>query len=302
MDSKKGITATIVITDGTLKRGEYIVAERAMAPVRMMENFMGAAIAEATFSTPISIAGWNESPTVGTVITGHANKKSAEEAVDGAKRVAPTVRTKDENNKDTVIIPVILKTDVAGTLEAVEHELAKLKNERVKLKIIQKGVGAIGETDIKLALGAGSPLVIGFRAKADTLALDLATRNNITVHQFDIIYKLSEWLQEVMNERAPFSEVIEPMGEVRVLRFFSEQKERQVIGGRVETGKITNGAKFKIMRRESEIGEGKVIELQQQKIKSPEVLEGAECGMLVESKFTIAERDVLIPYTVVRKQ
>jgi translation initiation factor IF-2 len=302
MDSKKGVTATIVITDGTLKRGEFIVADRAMAPVRMMENFMGAAITDATFSTPISIAGWNESPTVGTVITGHANKKDAEEAVNSAKRAVPVVRTKDENNKDTVIIPLILKTDVAGTLEAIEHEIGKLKHERVKIKIIQKGVGPISESDIKSALGSTTTLVVGFHTKADAPATDLAARIGVSIYHFDIIYKLTEWLQELMNERAPHVEMEENMGQVRVLRFFSKQKEQQVIGGRVEQGKIVNGARFKIMRRDAEIGEGRVTELQQQKIKSPEVQEGTECGMMVESKFTIAERDVLVPYSIVKKQ
>jgi translation initiation factor IF-2 len=236
------------------------------------------------------------------VVHAFSNKKGAEERVALAAKNPAKGPERVEMNKDTVVIPIILKTDAAGTLEAVQGELTKLKHERVLIKIIQKGVGPISETDIKSALGSDSTLVVGFHTKADAPATDLAARVGITINHFDIIYKLSEWLEAIMNERAPHIEVVEPLGEVRILRFFSQQKEQQVIGGRVEKGKIMNGARFKIMRRDAEIGEGKVTELQQQKIKCKEVLEGTECGMMVESKFTIAERDVLVPYVVVKKQ
>lgn len=302
MDSKKGITATVVVTDGTLSRGMYVVAETAMAPVRIMENFLGKPIAEATFSSPISIAGWSESPAVGAMVSTFPSKKAAEEAVGATKKNPTAAPERTSMNKDTVVIPIILKADAAGTLEAVLGELAKLKHERVTIKIIQKGVGPVSETDIKSCAGSDTTLVVAFHTKADAPATDLAARLGHKIYHFDIIYKLTEWLEGIMMERAPHIEVVEHLGEVRILRFFSQQKEQQVIGGRVEKGKITNGARFKIMRRDIEIGEGKVVELQQQKIKCKEVLEGAECGMMVESKYTIAERDVLVPYVVVKKQ
>ncbi len=302
MDPKKGVVATLVITDGTLQKGMFIVAEDSMAPVRIMENFMGKPIDTASFSSPIRLTGWTTIPSVGAIVSSYTNKKAAEEAVAIAKKSPAHSAAPDTKEEGVVVIPLIIKTDVAGTLEAILSELGKITHERVKLKIIQKGVGAIGETDVKSAFGSDGALLVGFHTKTDSLAADLAARNNVVIHNFDIIYKLTEWVEEVIAERAPHIEVVEDIGEVRVLRFFSQQKEKQVIGGRVQTGKIVNGAKFKIMRRDALIGEGKVVELQQQKIKSPEVLEGAECGMMVESKFTIAERDVLIPYVVTKKQ
>ncbi len=302
MDTKKGITATVVILNGTIAKGMFAVAEGAMTPVRIVENFMGKPIDSASFSSPIRLTGWTEIPPVGAQVRAYKDKKGAEEAVLAYKR-APIQQVTHEREKDGIVtIPMVIKTDVAGTLEAIEHELKKLKHERVKLKIIQKGVGTIGESDIKLACGSSDTLVIGFNTKADALAADLASRNNITIAQFNIIYKLTEWIEKIIKERAPHIEVNENLGEVRVMRFFSQQKEKQVIGGRVENGKIASGARFKIMRRDAEIGEGRVIELQQQKIRAAEIGEGAECGMMVESKFTIAERDVLIPYITVEKQ
>jgi len=301
MDPKRGITATVVLTDGALTRSMFAVAEDALVPGRMMQNFTGNAIETATFSSPILLTGWSKMPEVGAIVTSYAKKKDAEQALVKAK--THPIKPKEETLPEgTVIIPIILKTDVAGTLEAVEHELKKLTHERVHIKLIQCGVGAISESDIKVALGATDPLVIGFHTKTDALAADLASRNNIAIYDFDIIYKLTEWLAEEMLHRAPHIEVVEELGQLRVIRFFSQQKERQVIGGRVTRGKIASGAKFKIMRRDTEVGEGRIIELQAQKIKVPEVDEGNECGLQVESKITIAERDVLIPYTVVSRQ
>src|SRR3989344_9266946 len=264
---------------------------------------MGKAIDSATFSSPIRLTGWSGIPAVGALVTSYESKKDAERAIETAKTEPKKGLAKEAVVEEGVVtMPIILKKDVAGTLEAIEHELTKLTHERVKLKLVQRGVGAVSESDIKVALGMVDPLIIGFHTKTDALAADLASRNNIAIYDFDIIYKLTEWLAEEMLHRAPHIEVVEELGQLRVIRFFSQQKERQVIGGRVTRGKIASGAKFKIMRRDTEVGEGRIIELQAQKIKVPEVDEGNECGLQVESKITIAERDVLIPYTVVSRQ
>ena len=302
LDPKKGIIATLVITDGTIEKGMFAVAEEALTPIRSIENFAGKTIDRASFSSPIRLTGWSAVPTVGAKVYSFPTKKLAEEAIANAKKHPAAVAAPLLRQEGVVTIPLVIKTDVAGTLEAIEHELGKLKHERVLIRIIQKGVGTIGESDVKSATGSSGAVVIGFHTKVDALAADLAFRNNVTIMHFDIIYKLTEYIEEVMKERAPHIEVAEETGTLKVIRFFSQQKEKQVIGGRVETGKIVNGAKFKIMRRDAEIGEGRIIDLQQQKIKSQEVGEGAECGVMVESKFTITERDILVPYVVVKKQ
>ena len=303
MEPKKGVTATLVLTDGTLGRGMFAVAEGTLTSVRMMENFMGKAIDSATFSSPIRLTGWSGIPAVGALVTSYESKKDAERAIETAKTEPKKGLAKEAVVEEGVVtMPIILKTDVAGTLEAIEHELTKLTHERVKLKLVQRGVGAVSESDIKVALGMVDPLIIGFHTKTDALAADLASRNNIAIHSFDIIYKLTEWLAEEMLRRAPHIETVENLGELRIIRCFSQQKEKQVVGGRVTTGKVATGAKFKIMRRDAEVGEGKIVEVQCQKIKTKEASEGSECGLQVESKITIAERDVLVPYIVVSKQ
>ncbi|MDO8520903.1 MAG: GTP-binding protein [bacterium] len=300
MDPKKGVTATVVLTDGTLARGMFAVAEDVLSPVRMMENFIGKAIETATFG-PIRLTGWSGIPPVGAIVSSYKNKKDAERVVGDAK-TRPAKKQTAAAEEGVVTVPIILKTDVAGTLEAIEGELLKLTHERVRLKIVHKGVGAVSESDVKVAMGIVDPIVIGFHTKTDALAADLASRNNITIHAFDIIYKLTEWLAGEILHRAPHINVIENLGELRIIRCFSQQKEKQVVGGRVTVGKISSGAKFKIVRRDTEVGEGKIVEVQCQKIKTKEASEGSECGLEVESKITIAERDVLVPYIVVSKQ
>lgn len=301
MDPKKGAVATIVITNGTLKKEGFVVCEGSFAPLRSIDNFMGKPIDSATFSSPIRITGWTTVPKVGASISVVKTKKEAEAASE--KPIAPsTGKIAKPLNANTVIVPIILRADVAGTLEAIESELSKIKHDRVVLRIISKGVGSITENDLKLAIGAENAIVIGFGVKHDSMADDLASRNNIKIHDFTIIYKLTEFMDEIIHERAPHIEVKTQIGEVKVLRFFSQQKDKQVIGCRVESGKILKDSRFTIVRRGTEIGEGRVTELQQQKLKADEVTEGLDCGVMIESKFTVAERDSLIPYIIEKKQ
>jgi len=302
MDPKKGMIATVLITDGTLKKGSFVVSEGAMMPVRMIENFLGKSVDSATFSSPVLLSGWNTVPRVGSTLTMHESKKEAEQQATLGMISSANTKENEKLPVSGILFPIILRADVAGSLEALEGEITKLKHERVILRIIQKGVGAISESDIKLAYGAGEPAVIAFHTKADNNAIDLAARNGVEIKKFDVIYKLTEWLEEEILRRAPHIEKDEQLGEFRIIRYFSQQKEKQVIGGAVLTGKVVHGAKFKILRRDVEIGEGRITEVQSQKVKVQEVLEGHECGLQVESKFTLAERDVLIPYTTVRTQ
>jgi translation initiation factor IF-2 len=190
-------------------------------------------------------------------------------------------------------VPIVLKSDVAGTLEAIEKELGKIERERVVIKIIAKGVGTIGENDAKLASGSESAIIIGFHTKVERGAEDIAERFGVTIKTFDIIYKLSEWLNEELDRRTPKVMGEEVVGTAKILKIFSATKHKQVIGGKVTSGLLEVGAQIKIMRREVEIGRGKIEGLQAQKLATKKVEEGNECGMMVDSKIEIAVGDVL---------
>lgn len=300
MDPRKGISATVVIRNGTMRKGQFAVAEDSFAPLRVIEDFRGTQIAEASFSSPVRITGWTQIPKVGAKVLVVNTKKEAESLVAEAK-AHPVVADEIVAEDGVRVIPIVLKSDTVGTLEALEHEITKLQAERVKIKIVGKGVGTITESDIKLLVSSDRPMVIGFNVKTDNRAEALSQQHSIPIKTFDIIYKLVEWLEEEMKRQIPKRQVMEELGELRVLKCFSSQKEKHVVGGRVERGIIAVGARVKIVRRGTEIGEGKIIELQQQKIKTKEVAEGNECGLMVESDHALAERDSLIAFVVVEK-
>ena len=307
IDTKRGTSATLIITNGTLKKGMFILAEGSCAPVRAIENFRGIQVSEATFSSPIQITGFDALPAVGSTFRAYTNKKDAEKVqlellnqqihvldaeAKSKEKVKEVVRT-IPLAEDALVVPIVLKSDVAGTLEAIEKELAKIERERVVIKIIAKGVGTIGENDAKLASGSDSAIIPGFHTKVERGAQDIAERFGVTIKTFDIIYKLSEWLNEELDRRTPKIMGEEVVGTAKVLKTFSIAKHKQVIGGKVTTGILEVGVQVKIMRRDVEIGRGKIEGLQQQKLASKKVEEGNECGMMIEAKMEIAGGDVL---------
>jgi len=303
IDTKRGTSATLIITNGTLKKGTFILAEESMSPVRAIENFLGKQVAEATFSSPIQITGFDSLPAVGSKFQMYTNKKDAEKAQAIIKEKNAQAKPKESVRttplaEDALVVPIVLKADVAGTLEALEKEILKIEREHIKLKIIAKSVGAIGENDAKLASGSSDAIIVGFHTKVERGAQDIAERFGVTIKIFDIIYKLSEWLNEEIDRRTPKVMGEHTVGTAKVLKTFSATKHKQVIGGKVISGSLEVGAQVKIMRREIEIGRGKIEGLQQQKIASKKVEEGNECGMQVEAKIEIAGGDVLEAFVI----
>lgn len=306
IDTKRGTSATLIITNGTLKKGMFILAEESMSPVRAIENFLGKQVPEATFSSPIQITGFDTIPAVGSTFRAYENKKDAERIqlelreARAKNPIANVVRT-IPLAPDALVVPIVLKSDVAGTLEALEKEISKIERERIVIKIIAKGVGTIGENDAKLASGSDSAIILGFHTKVERGAQDIAERFGITIKTFDIIYKLSEWLSEELDRRTPKTMSEDIVGTAKILKTFSATKHKQVVGGKVLTGSIEVGAQVKIMRRDVEIGRGKIEGLQSQKIAAKKVDEGNEFGMMVESKMEIAGGDVLEAFVMSEK-
>ncbi|MHB1316860.1 MAG: translation initiation factor IF-2 [Minisyncoccota bacterium] len=296
LDVQKGISATCILTDGILKKGLYIASSTSMAPLRIVEDFTGKQIEVAQAGQPVKIIGWDSLPVVGDTCEVCADKKEAILYIEKNKN--QEIEKMDDSDFTGTVIPLVVKADAGGSLEAVLAEIKKLDNDRIHTKIIHSGIGTISESDLKVASGSEKTFVIGFTTKVDSLAKAIAERNNIEIHTFDIIYKLSEWLQEKLTLETPSIDVEEVTGTLKVLKIFSKVKDKQILGGLVETGSIKNGAMVKIMRRDTEIGTGKIRELQAQKIKSDEVGSGKECGAMVEAKVEIVTGDRLQTYII----
>lgn len=300
MDPKRGSQATLIITDGCVKKGEFIVAGDSFASTRMLENYFGKTIDEAGPSKPIILTGFSNVPVVGTIFETVKTKKEAE-ALCLENKSQNKIGYENVCEDGDKIIPIILKTDVAGTGEAIVREIGKIKKECIAFKIISVGVGNVSEGDIKMASSDPETIIIGFNVKVDNIARDINEQAGIRVEIFDIIYKLTEWLDTYMEEKRPRQEVHEKTGRLKVLKLFSQIKEKQVIGGRVDEGLVTLNGKVKIIRNDEELGEGVIRELQSQKIKVKELQEGNECGLMVESSTQIAPGDYLEAFNVVIK-
>lgn len=303
LDSKRGIEATLIIKDGRLEKGMIIVTGDSICTARMIEDFKGAKIDEAVFSAPIRIFGFDKIPKVGAEFKSFRGKPEALSYRESTKDLKNTKNEIEGATAETSkkIIPIILKADVLGSIEAIEKEIAKIKNDTALYRIVQSGVGPISESDIKTVASGGDAIVLGFNVKTDKSAIEIASKRGITISFFDIIYKLAEWLEAEMENRKPKIETLEVTGRAKIIKSFSRTKERQILGGRVEVGKITLDSIVKIMRREFEIGRGKIVNLEKGKQKCREVEEGAEFGMMLESKIEVVAGDVTESFSMVKK-
>ncbi len=298
-EPKRGISATGVIKNGTLKSGMFVACGEAIVTTRILENFKGLPIKEATFSSPIKLIGFESMPEVGNIFQSFKTKKEAENYVEKIKE--ENLNNKSNEKQETTtgkIIPIIIKTDVSGTIEAIEKEISKLNTLELSFKIITKGVGAINESDLKMGNVNKESVIVGFNTKLDNGARDLNETLKVRVETFNIIYKLIDWLKEIVEERRPRQETIEVIGSLKILKTFGGSKGKHIVGGKVTIGKITYGSNIRIIRRDFEIGTGKIVELQVNKIKSKEVQEGSDCGLQVETKMDIAAGDVLEAFEI----
>lgn len=306
MDKKKGITAVLVIKDGHIENGMYVVSGDRIAPTRMMENFMGKKITEATFSSPIRIIGFDKLPKAGENFVTFDNKKDAEEYILAQKEKEKNMPIKNYGSDgseelDPSILRLMIKTEVAGSIYAVEHEIDKINKDGQKIKIISANTGNISENDVKLAMGKNPAIIVGFDVSVDASAKDLAQRNGILIETFDIIYKIAEWLIEEVDKRKPKTFVEEVTAEVKILKYFSTMRDKHILGARVEKGTVFVGEEAKIIRKDAEIGRGKIRDLQKEKNKVGEIREGVEFGCQFQSDIVPAPGDRLYIYKVMEK-
>ena len=255
MDPKRGNTATLIVTDGTLKKGSFVVSGSSFTPVRIMENHLGKPITEAPPSTPVGIVGFADIPVVGAAFYTVDSKKEAEAACE-ANQPIKVENVREINKLPT--IPILIKADVLGTIEAIEHELSKFSSERIAVKIIGSGVGDISSNDVQNVSATKNSIIVGFNVKIERQAADLAERIGVEINTFDIIYELSDWLNNALKQRTPRIEEMKTTGKVKVLKYFSSQKNLHVLGARVGEGFIKLKQRVKITRRDIEIGKGTI--------------------------------------------
>lgn len=298
---KKGVSATIILKNGTLKKGHFVATPSAYSPVRSIEDQDGNSLNEVSFSTPFEICGFDGMPMAGEEVTSFEKKKDAE--IFAKTKIKETENKKQETitKEGETIIPLIIKTDVTGSREAIEYELKKLDLDGIRFKIIESNTGDISEKDTKLAITNGKTIIVGFNVDIGPQARQMIERENITVKVFNIIYEATDWIKTTAIERKDKILIDEEIGKAKILKVFGNNKKLQVIGGKVKEGKIENGSIFKLLRRNEEIAKGKIKGLQKSKTEATLVTEGEEFGSAIECKTDLVEGDMIQVFKTVEK-
>jgi len=299
LDAKRGITGTLIVKNGVLTKGDTVVAGDAITSTRIMENFLGNPISEAVAGTPVVLVGFDKQPTAGALVASFTKKRDAEEYLEeqATHKQAPASQTIPDGAR---IVPIIVKADVLGSVEAVEKEINKISVENIYIKIIRAAIGPISEADIKLAQSDKDTIIIGFHVGVEGKVRDLNEGVGVAINTFDIIYKLTEWLEIELEVRRPRSMERVASGSAKVLKCFSKTKERQVLGVRIESGTLHVGNQVSLVRRDFPLANGTIIELQQAKQKTKEITEG-ECGLMIECKTDAVPGDIIEAFSMIEK-
>ena len=304
LDKGRGPLATVLVQNGTLRRGDTIVAGTAYGKVRAMTDDRGNAVNEAGPSTPVEVLGFSEVPDAGDILNvAEADKLSrqvVEERKDKIK--AAQLKSKSKVSLDDLFtqmaadelkeLNVILKADVQGSVEAVKQALEKLSNDEVRVRCIHGGVGAITGTDIMFA-SASNAIVIGFNVRPDAGARALAEKENVDVRLYRVIYNAIDDVKAAMQGmfKPVFKEV--ELGRATVRETFKVTGVGTIAGAYVNDGKITRSAQIRVVRDSVVIHEGKISSLKRFKDDAKEVLTSFECGIGIDNFNDLQEGDVI---------
>jgi translation initiation factor IF-2 len=308
LDRGRGPVARVLVQDGTLRVGDFVLAGPGFGKVRAMTNEHGKQIQEAGPSTPVEILGLSDVPGAGDPMHAVKDAKKAQEIAESrrgkmAKSLIPSTakvsleelskRMADEGQQE---LRVIIKGDVQGSVEAVADALAKLSSERVRLSIIHAGVGAITEGDINLAIAAKA-VIIGFNVRPAGKSSALAEENKIEIRLYSIIYNAVDDVKSAMEGLLPPTLVEKSNGKAEV-RVLYKVKNVAVAGCYVSQGDIKRGAKARLVRDGNVVWDGKLAALKRFKDDVREVQEGMECGISLEGFNDIKEKDIIESYDI----
>jgi len=295
-DPKRGLLATLIVKNGTLSTGSFVVTGSAYAPIRFIENFAGKRVEEAGPSSPARVSGFTELPAAGQPFIAVKTRKEAEALVAEAAKGAANGVSFDAAEDGITVLPLVVKADVTGSIEAIKHELAKIEHENAAIRIVSTGVGAVGETDVKTAQAVGG-IVIAFTVGTDSAARDLADRSSVAIESFSIIYDLKQRVADLLSARAPKVAKEEVLGEAKVLKVFSATSTKKVLGARHVSGTLSVGDQVRITPREGEgEGRGKIVNLQQARVDVDAIKVEGEFGMQIETKFEMGGGDTVVAF------
>ena len=288
IDARKGINATCLVLEGKIKVGDLIYTASSKAKVKILEDFLGKPIKEAVPSSPVRVIGWEKQPLVGEKFSTNIEKIDKIEKPQVKTFEGPKSAEQNEN-----ILKLILKADVSGSLEALEKVIIQtLKEQSQEFEIISKSIGEINLNDLRLA-ETTKALIIAFRTNVSKESKNYLQSRDIKILSDEIIYKLKENLELFLKNKNQLPYKI--VAEAEVLQIFSQKdkKDRQIIGCRLYSGKISKNLRFSIFRNDNEVGSGKLISIRKSKDELNEAEAVVELGLQIESSFDILNGDIL---------
>lgn len=312
LDTGRGPVVTLLIQNGELRVGDWIVVGKSYGKIRSLEDFLGQPIKKASPAMPVVVSGLKDLPAFGDWFEEVETEKIAKDWMSSQSRKASfksLTAAKSMNSQDiarAVIdgkikeLAVLVKADAQGSLESLTSSLEAVGNDEVRVKIIGSGVGDISETDVNSA-NAGNAIILGFNVGISGPVNQLAKRSDVEFKLYKIIYELLDDVRDWLSTLLP-PEIIETEhARLKILGVFKTTKNMVVCGGKVLSGKITPGLDIKIISSKEEIGLGKLDSLQKNKESAKEIVEGEECGLSVETKTPITLGDELSFYSTESK-
>ena len=311
LDKGKGPVATILVQKGTLHVGDFIAAGACNGKVRAMMDDKGRRVKQAGPSTPVEILGLGDVPNAGEVLMSFENDKEAKNfaaAFVSENKNRLLEETKGKLSLDNLFdqiqasdlkeLPIIVKADVQGSVEAVKQSLVKLSNEEVVVRVIHGGVGAVNESDVSLA-ATSNAIIIGFNVRPDTTAKQLAEQEGVDLRLYRVIYQAIEDVEAAMKGMLDpvFEEKV--IGHAEVRQLFKASGIGTIAGSYVLDGTFQRGCKVRITRDEEQIYEGELASLKRFKDDVKEVRAGYECGLVFQDFNDVKEEDKVEAYIMV---
>ena len=309
LDKGRGPIATLLVQNGTLKQGDVLIAGTAVGRVRVMTNDKGRTVKSAGPSVPVEITGLADVPSAGDIFNAVEDERLARELVEKRRHEAKqeqfnAYRKVTLDNLFSQIaegeikeLPIIVKADVQGSVEAVKQSLEKLSNNEVRVRVIHGAVGAVKESDVMLA-NASNAIIVGFNVRPDPVASESAARDGVDIRLYRIIYDAIEEITTAMKGMlAPKYRDVE-LGRVEVRQVYKISNVGMVAGSYVLSGKVQRGCQVRVVRDGIIIADDRISGLKRFKDDVKDVAEGYECGISLEKFSDVKEGDIFETYFV----
>jgi translation initiation factor IF-2 len=305
LDPGRGPVVTVLISRGTLHVGDSVVVGAHWGRVRAMNDFLGNRVSEALPGEPVEVLGFDGVPEAGELVRAVENERRARQLATErqtrlkaealARRSGKRVSLEDIFKSGVQELNLVLKADVAGSLEAIEDEIAKLPQDEVSVIVIRSAVGAVTESDVMLA-AASDAVILSFNVRPVGDARAVADREGVEIRHYSVIYRAIEELRDAMQGMLAPEEVEETLGAAEVRQTFRASRVGTIAGCHVTDGKITRGAKVRLIRDGTVVYDGEIASLRRFNDDVREVAEGFDCGIVLRDFADIKEGDVLEAY------